>query len=130
MQKPHAFSRRNDDECINLTLYEKDPAFLQQLMTSLSQEVAYQEVSLYDDIRTGTAAARQNKNHHWKGHQKKQYSLERPPQIFIRRAVDSEDEESERDRRVKDSKRKYKEIVRETPAPKPMFSNEDFPLLG
>lgn len=99
-------------------------------MTSLSQEVAYQEVSLYDDIRAGTAAARQNKNHQWKGHQKKQYSLERPPQIFIRRAVDSEDEEPERERRAKDNKRKYKEIVRETPAPKPMFSNEDFPLLS
>ena len=59
-------------------------------MTSLSQEVTYQQVSLYQDIKAGTAAARQNKSHHWKGQQKKEYSLERPPQIFIRRAVDSE----------------------------------------
>lgn len=92
MQKHHAFSRRADDDGINLTLYDDDPAFLDQLMASLSQEVAYQQVSLYDDIKAGTAAARQNKSHHWKGHQKKQYSLERPPQIFIRRAVDSEEE--------------------------------------
>lgn len=103
---------------------------MQQLMTSLSQEVEYQLVNLYDDIRAGTTAARQNKNHHWKGHQKKHYSLERPPQIFIRRAVDSEDDEPEKDRRVREAKRKYREVVREAPAPKPMFNNEDFPLLS
>ena len=90
MQKNHAFSRRTDNDGFNLTLYEDDAAFLDQLMTSLSQEVTYQQVSLYEDIKAGTAAARQNKSHHWKGQQKKQYSLERPPQIFIRRAVDSE----------------------------------------
>nr|BAK03138.1 predicted protein [Hordeum vulgare subsp. vulgare] len=67
-------------------------------MTSLSKEVTYTEAPLYDDIRAGIAQARQNKNHHWKGHQKKQYSLERPPQIFIRRAVDSEDEEPQQER--------------------------------
>jgi hypothetical protein len=56
-------------------------------MTSLSQEVQFEKVSLYEDIKKGTNAAKQNKHQHWKAQGKKQYSLERPPNIFIRRAV-------------------------------------------
>jgi hypothetical protein len=88
-------------------------------------------VTLYDDIRSGTGAARQNKHQHWKNNQKKHYSLERPPQVFIRRAIDSEEEEPERQgQRAKESRRKYRELVREEPMAKPLFSNDDFPLLS
>lgn len=139
LQKQYCFSRRSDDECINLTLYEEDPAFLPQLMTSLSHPLPYEPTTLYEDIRAGTAASKQQKHHK---HIKKHYSLERPPQIFIRRAVDSEEEEPEKDRRregkekqekhdKQEGRRKYREVVRECgTAAKPSFSNEDFPLLS
>lgn len=61
-------------------------------MSSLSQEVQFERVNLYDDIKIGTNAAKQNKHQHWKAQNKKQYSLERPPNIFIRRAIESDDE--------------------------------------
>ena len=40
----------------------------------------------------GTLATKQNKHQNWKPQNKKHYSLERPPNIFIRKAMDSEDE--------------------------------------
>lgn len=61
-------------------------------MASLSQEVEFKAVNLYDDIKVGTLATKQNKHQHWKPQNKKHYSLERPPNIFIRRAMESEDE--------------------------------------
>jgi uncharacterized phage-like protein YoqJ len=60
-------------------------------MASLSQEVIFEKINLFDDIKVGTAAAKQNKHHNWKAQNKKHYSLERPPQIFIRRAIESEE---------------------------------------
>jgi hypothetical protein len=103
-------------------------------MSSLSQEVQFERVSLYDDIKIGTNAAKQNKHQHWKAQSKKQYSLERPPNIFIRRAMESEDEEPENERakgKEADKRRKYKEVVRESQVvSKPLFCNEDFPILS
>ena len=64
------------------------------------------------------------------------YSLERPPQIFIRRAVESSDEEDESNPTHKEknmnggNKRKYKEVQKEkAPSKQPIFSNDDFPSL-
>ena len=82
------------------------------------------------------------------------YSLDKPPQIFIRKAVESSEDEEESPK----TKRKYKEVVKEREGKggkkesptrvqkekespkrmgkvkdvsnKPLFTNEDFPSLG
>ena len=75
-----------------------------------------------------------NKN----GTGKMKYSLERPPQVFIRRAVDSSDEEEspsprhrEKERYNANGRKKYREAPKEkVPMKKPNFSNDDFPSLS
>ena len=94
----------------------------------------FQRASLYEDIKAGTARIRklkqeQQKNNNGTYAGKNTYSLDRPPQIFIRRAVPSDDEEDDRPRgKNSGGKKKYKEVSKEvTNAPK--FSNDDFPTL-
>lgn len=78
----------------------------------------------------------EQKNSNGYKNSKAKYSLERPPQIFIRRAVESSDEEGENTPVYKEkqpngaSKRKYKEVQKEkAPSKQPVFSNDDFPSL-
>lgn len=86
-----------------MTLYEEDPAFLTQLLPSLSKEVEFEPVTLLDDMKLGVARikkikAEQKNNYgshygqHAQYNQYKhtgvyKYSMDKPPQIFIRRAV-------------------------------------------
>jgi len=51
--------------------------------------VEFSRVNLIDDIRVGTARARKMKVENGRIHGKTSYPLDKPPQIFIRRAVDS-----------------------------------------
>ena len=103
-------------------------------MSSLSQHTEYQKVSLYDDIKQGIARVKklkseqkQNGSHNRNGGNFK-YALDKPPQVFIRRAVDSSDEEGSPRREIR---KKYKEAVKEKPSPvKPVINEEDFPALS
>lgn len=53
------------------------------------------------------------------------YSLDKPPQVFIRRAVESSDEEEEKPRKKQSpAVKKYKEVREE-----PKFNSDDFPTL-
>ena len=70
-------------------------------------------MSLFDDIKAGVARVKKMKaeqkgqnNYGNKGIGKTKYSLERPPQVFIRRAVDSSDEEEGSSPRQKHGNRK------------------------
>ena len=51
--------------------------------------VEFSRVGLIEDIRAGTARARKMKVENVRTHGKTSYPLDKPPQIFIRRAVDS-----------------------------------------
>jgi hypothetical protein len=51
--------------------------------------VEFSRVNLIDDIRAGTARARKIKVENSRTHGKTSFPLDKPPQIFIRRAVDS-----------------------------------------
>lgn len=77
-----------------------------------------------------------------------QYSMDRPPQLFIRRAVESSDEDEEKERprhKHGDKKKRYKEVVKEKDSlnvvkakeipkekesPKVVLNHDDFPTLG
>jgi hypothetical protein len=74
---------------VNLTIYDDDVNFLERLMSSLSVDSKAEKVDLYEDIRQGTAVARKNKQQNLRSHPNRTYSLDNPPQIFIRRAIDS-----------------------------------------
>ena len=77
-------------------------------------------------------------NYGGKGIGKTKYSLERPPQVFIRRAVDSSDEEEGSSPRQKHGNRKrYKQAGKDSregkqkqPQKQPVFNNDDFPSLN
>lgn len=106
-------------------------------MSSLSIDIKSEKVDLYEDIRQGTAVARKNKQQNLRNHPNRTYSLDNPPQIFIRRAMDSEDDEPDKQKQKygknTDKKRKYKQVVRQNAKPvenKALFSNEDFPVLS
>lgn len=74
----------------------------------------FERASLYEDMRAGTTRIRklkqEQKNNGIGFVGKTAYSLERPPQIFIRRAVPSDDEEERTRGRNSgnDRKKKYK----------------------
>lgn len=75
----------------------------------------FERASLYEDMRAGTARIRklkqEQKNNGSGFVGKTAYSLDKPPQIFIRRAVPSDDEEDERTKgknSANDRKKKYK----------------------
>ena len=143
MQKNYGFTERPDKEYFSLTLYDQDSSFLDQLLASLSRQADFEKVTLYEDIKQGVARIKKikaeqksnvafNKN----GTGKVKYSLERPPQVFIRRAVDSSEEEEAQSprggaRRDRGGRRKYKEVPREKAAVRqPVFSSDDFPSLN
>ena len=134
MQMRYSFSERLEKEWANLTIYSEDAEFLEQLIVSLSKQVDFQRASLYEDIRAGTARIRklkqeQQKNYNGNYTGKTTYSLDKTPQIFIRRAVPSDDEEEDRPRgKNSGGKKKYKEVSKEV-VNAPKFSNDDFPTL-
>jgi hypothetical protein len=71
--------------------------------------------SLYEDIRQGTARIQKMKaDHKNQGNfvGKNKYSLEKVPQIFIRKAVDSDEEEGKGQQGQK-GKKKYREAGKE-----------------
>lgn len=100
-----------------MTVYSEDLEFLEQLVVSLSKEVEFERVSLYEDIRAGTARIRkikqeQKNNGSYGG--KTKYSIDKPPPIFIRRAIASDDEEEEERQKGKhgERKKKYREVTK------------------
>jgi hypothetical protein len=102
----------------------------------MSRQVEFERASLYDDIRAGTARIRKLKQEQQRNNGsyvgKATYSLDKPPQIFIRKSVPSDDEEEDRHRGKHsggDRKKKYKEVTKE-PSNVPKFNNDDFPTLS
>ena len=91
-------------------------------MPSLSKEVEFERVSLYEDMKLGVARVKKmkaeqksNSNYNKNGTGKMKYSLERPPQVFIRRAIDSSEEEEspsprhrEKERHNANGRKKYR----------------------
>jgi hypothetical protein len=122
-----------EKEWVNLTIYSEDADFLVQLLVSMSKQVEFEKASLFEDMRAGTARIRklkqeQKNNGTYVGRAK--YSLDKPPQIFIRRAIPSDDEEEEeRKGKHPERKKKYKEVTKEQTI-KPNFNNDDFPSLS
>lgn len=124
---------------MNLTIFEEDHSFIDQLMPSLSKEVDFQKVNILEDMKAGTSRIKklkqeQKNSNSYKNGGMQKYSMERPPQIFIRRAVDSEDEEDSPRQKYGNNKKKYKEVTKEK-APvrqqqQPLFNNDDFPSLS
>jgi hypothetical protein len=66
---------------------------------------------------------------------KLKFSADKTPQIFIRRAVDSDEEEDKPRVKQGERRKKYKEASKEQKEPqkeevaRPQFSSEDFPSL-
>ena len=123
-----------------MTLYEEGSTILDTLLPSISKTIDFQKVNLYEDMKLGVNRIKKLKMEQKNGNSYKnskiKYSLERPPQIFIRRAVESSDEEDESNPTHKEknmnggNKRKYKEVQKEkAPSKQPIFSNDDFPSL-
>lgn len=114
---------------------------METLIPSLSKSITFEKVNLYDDMKEGVNRIKkmkmEQKTTNTYKNSKVKYSLERPPQIFIRRAVDSSDEEGEHSPVHKErhaiggNKRKYKEVQKEkAPSKQPVFNNDDFPSLS
>ena len=75
-----------------------------------------QPVSLYEDIRQGTARIQKMKAEHKNQGNfvgKNKYSLEKVPQIFIRKAVDSDEEDGKGQQQGQKGKKKYREAGKE-----------------
>ena len=77
-----------------------------------------QPVSLYEDIRQGTARIQKMKAEHKNQGNfvgKNKYSLEKVPQIFIRKAVDSDEEDGkgQQQGQGQKGKKKYREAGKE-----------------
>ena len=104
-------------------------------MSSLSKQVEYSRANLFEDIKHGIARVKkmksqqkQNGSFNRNGGGSYKYNLDKPPNIFIRRAVDSSDEEVSP---KKEGRKRYKEAVKERPqAAKPLFNQQDFPSLS
>ena len=134
MQKKIGISGRNQKQ-YNLTLFDGDIKLLEDTIKTVGKDIDFERADLYEDIRTGTTRIKKLKLEYTKNNQgvgKAKYSIDKTPQIFIRRAVESSDEEEEeKNNKYKNSdrKRKYKQATKEAVV-QPKFSSEDFPTLN
>lgn len=99
MQKKYEISKRVDtEEYINFTLFSENVLWLERLIQNLDKEIIFERVSLINDIRIGVDRIRRLKFQHAKARTelgKFKYSLNNPPEVFVRKALESSDSEAE-----------------------------------
>lgn len=124
------------DQYINLTLFSENSLWLERLIQNLDKEIAFERTNLLADIRIGVDRIRKLKVEHAKTKTevgKVKYSLSTPPEIFVRKALESSDSEGEEEAQNGKSSgtngkhRKYK--MHGNRSRRPRLNNEDFPEL-
>jgi hypothetical protein len=125
------------EEYINFTLFSENSLWLERIIQNLDTEILFERTSLLADIRIGVDRIRKLKFEHAKTRTelgKIKYSFNSPPEIFVRKALESSDSEGEagenqngRASATNGRQRRYK--LNGNRSRKPRLNNEDFPEL-
>ena len=124
------------EEYINFTLFSENSLWLERIIQNLDTEILFERTSLLADIRIGVDRIRRLKFDHAKTRTelgKIKYSFNNPPEVFVRKALESSDSEGETENQngkasaTNGRQKRYK--FNGNRSRKPRLNNEDFPEL-